>query len=284
MVTEGPGKAAEEAWTVGDAIAKAWEANADFVARAGAPVQRWLVERLDPRLGQTVLELGAGPGDTGFEVAQKLGPNGRLISTDVSPNMVEVAKRRAASFDVSNVDFRVIDAQQIELDADSVDGVVHRYGPMLLTDPDASFAEVRRVLKDGGRYVAAVFSAPDRNPWLMSIGMSVMQSGVQPPGGNPMDPGGPLSLTDADSLRGRIAAAGFDDVLIEPVDQVYDFADAEEAWGILSTMAGPIAMAIAGLDTEKREAVKATFTGIVEPYKGKDRLEMPGQSLCILAH
>lgn len=281
-MTEGRGAAPDDSWAIGDALARAWEENADFVARTNAPMQRWMVGRLEPQPGQTILELGAGPGDTGFEVAQKLGGDGKLISTDISPEMVEVAKRRASTFGVTNVEFRVMDAQKIELPDSTVDGVIHRFGPMLLPDPDASFAEVHRVLRDGGVYLSTVIGGPQDNPWMLSIGMSVMQSGIQMPGG-PMDPGGPFSLADPDQLRERIASAGFDEVTIEPVDLSFDFATAEEAWSILSSMAGPIAILVSGLDEEKRQSVKEAFLGIVEQYRSGDGCSIPGRALCALA-
>lgn len=78
-------------------------------------VGEWMVRELDPKPGDTVLELGAGPGDTGFAAAAVLGEDGRLISTDFSPEMVEVARRRGAELGHRNVDYRVIDAERIEL-------------------------------------------------------------------------------------------------------------------------------------------------------------------------
>jgi SAM-dependent methyltransferase len=282
-MAEGRGATADDSWAIGDALARAWEDNADFVARTNAPMQRWMVERLEPQPGQTILELGAGPGDTGFEVAQTLGADGKLISTDISPEMVEVAKRRVSTFGVTNVEFRVMDAQEIELPDSAVDGVIHRFGPMLLPDPDASFAEVHRVLRDGGLYLSTVIGGPQDNPWMTSIGMSVMQAGIQMPGGGPMGPGGPFSLADPDQLRERIARAGFDEVTVEPLDLSFDFATAEEAWGTLSSMAGPIAILISGLDQEKRQSAKDAFVGMVDQYRSGDGCSIPGRALCAQA-
>ena len=84
-----------------------------------------------------VLELAAGVGDTGFEAAAIVGERGRLISTDFSPDMVEAARRRGAALGLRNVHYRVMDAEHIDLDADSVDGVICRFGYMLMPDPAA---------------------------------------------------------------------------------------------------------------------------------------------------
>jgi ubiquinone/menaquinone biosynthesis C-methylase UbiE len=273
----------DEAWSIGDQLAKGWEANADFVARTSAPVQRWIVEHLEPGPGQTILELGAGPGDTGFEVARTLGDDGKLISTDISPAMVEVARRRVVSQSVSNADFRVMDAQRIDLEDSSVDGVIHRFGPMLLPDPDASFREVRRVLRDEGAYAAAVFSGPQHNAWMMTLAMAVMQNGIEMPGGSPVAPGGPFSLADPEALRQRVSDANFSDVVVEGVLQPFEFEDLEQAFRVLSETAGPLALIIAGLEPEKRESVKATFKEAGGQYRNGGSYMFPGQALCLIA-
>ena len=145
-------------------VAAAWDRHADTIQRHGAPVTEWLAARLDPKRGQAILELAAGPGDTGFVVARELGAEGHLISSDFAPEMVEVARRRAAAFGLENVEFRTLDAQAIDLPDDLVDGVVCRFGFMLLHDPDAALSECRRVLRSGGRLVFATWGPPERNP------------------------------------------------------------------------------------------------------------------------
>ena len=94
-----------------------------------------MLRELAPRPGDTVLELAAGVGDTGFEAAAIVGEHGRLISSDFSPAMLDAARRRGAELGVANVDYRRDDAERIELDDDSVDGVLCRFGYMLMADP-----------------------------------------------------------------------------------------------------------------------------------------------------
>jgi SAM-dependent methyltransferase len=124
-----------EVW---QAMAPGWERWRAQLADALTPVRRWLIAELRSQPGETVLELGAGTGETGFEAAAILGEGGRLISSDFSPEMVEVARRCGTELGLSNVDFRVIDAERIELDADSVDGVLCQSTYMLVADPAAA--------------------------------------------------------------------------------------------------------------------------------------------------
>src|SRR5262249_43012100 len=99
------------------------------------PVSDWLVDQIDPRPGQTILELAAGPGETGFLAAERIGPGGRLISSDISPGMVDAARMGAGARGLGNGEFRVMDAQAVELPDSSVDAVLSRFGVMLVPEP-----------------------------------------------------------------------------------------------------------------------------------------------------
>lgn len=278
-----PPETTAEIGEVWDASAAGWIRNADLIDHMSAPIRRWIVDRLDPRPGQTVLELAAGAGDTGFEVAQKLGEDGRLITSDISQQMLDAARERAAARGISNVEFRLIDAQRIEAEDASVDGVIHRYGPMLLPDPDASFAEVRRVLAPGGRYTTVVWAGAEQNPWILATGMSLTQAGVQPPG-DPFGPGGMFSLADPEQFRRRVAKAGFRDVEVETVPNNFEFASFDEVWKIPTEIAGPVAAIIAKLEPDQVERVKKTFKETVDQFQTGEGYKLPAISHCVLAH
>lgn len=119
----------------GNALAAAWEQHREWLFESFRHVSEWLVDEIRPEPGDTVLELTAGPGETGFLAAERLGPGGRLISTDVAPAIVEAARRGAQARGLDNVECRVIDAGQIELPDASVDAVISRFGLMLLPNP-----------------------------------------------------------------------------------------------------------------------------------------------------
>jgi ubiquinone/menaquinone biosynthesis C-methylase UbiE len=153
-------------YEVAEQIAPTWERWRADIEDVSAPVREWLIGELAPQPGDTLLELAAGVGDTGFEAATLVGEQGRLICSDFSPAMLEAARRRGSELEISNVEYRVIDAERIELDTDSVDGVICRFGYMLMADPAAALAETRRVLRPEGRLTLAVWGAPERNPFF----------------------------------------------------------------------------------------------------------------------
>ena len=241
----------------------AWGRERGYIWETTGLVGQRLVERLDPQPGQTVLELAAGTGDTGFTAAARLGDSGTLISTDFAPAMVEQARRVAGELGLENVEFRVLDAESMDLDDNSVDGVVCRWGYMLMADPAAALAETRRVLRDGGRLSFSVWAAPDRNPWASVAGMVLVERGHMPP----PEPGAPgiFALADPERIRELVTGAGFAEPDIEPVEIAWKYPDADEHWRLTMELAGPLAEAIRGLDEAERDAVREAVRERIEP-------------------
>ena len=163
-------------------MAPGWERRRADIDEVTAPVREWLVRELAPQPGDTVLELAAGPGDTGLAVAALVGDDGRLISTDFSPEMVEVARRRGAELGLRNIEYQHMDAEHLDLEDDSVDGVICRFGFMLMADPEAALAETRRVLRPGGSARACRLAhVPDENPWISIAGRVLVGRGHMSP-------------------------------------------------------------------------------------------------------
>src|SRR5918994_2538137 len=227
-------------------IAPTWEKRRAEIEEYATPVRQWMLRALDPHEGDTLLELAAGVGDTGFEAAAIIGGSGRLITSDFSPAMLDAARRRGAELGLENVDYRVIDAERIELADDSVDGVLCRFGYMLMEDPVAALADTRRVLRPGGRLVLAVWGPPDRNPLFMIPARSLVQRGHLPPPEPPPAPG-LFSMADPERTAALLRDAGFEQARTEELTLIFPPPSAEAFVEFMADTAGPIAMALRGL-------------------------------------
>ncbi len=256
------------------AVAPAWDKYRDRLFSDVRSVSERLVEQVDPRPGQTVLELTAGPGETGFLAAARLGSTGRLISSDFVPAMVEAARRGAAERRLDNVECRVIDAQQIELPDGSVDGVLSRFGLMLVPEQERAIAEIRRVLRRGGRCAYATWGPPDRNPWIFQVVLALLQNGVTPPG-DAFAPGGLFSLSTPERNYELAAAGGFSDVTVEELTGAMRFDGPQEYWTHITAIAGPVAELAASLDPAQVRAIRATLDPSLAPYDRDGALELP---------
>jgi SAM-dependent methyltransferase len=253
----------ESSHEVWERIATNWEGERKFIHSATAPVNERMIERLDPKPGDTVLDLAAGTGDTGFMAAAMIGDEGRLISTDFATAMVDAARDVGAELGLENVEHRVLDAERMDLDDSSIDRVLCRFGYMLMADPAAALGETRRVLRDGGRLCFAVWTTPDQNPWAFLPGLVLVERGHIPP----PEPGAPgiFAMGDSGRVRELVTGAGFADPEIEQVEIAWPYEDPDEHWTLTRKLAGPLADAIDGLDEEEREAVRVDVRSRIEP-------------------
>lgn len=271
-------QASLDVWTQ---MAAGWDRRRDWMWAASRQVGEWMVDALEPRPGETVMELACGLGDTGFAAAAALGDEGRLISTDFSEGMVEAARHHAAELGVRNAEFRVMDAERMDLDDGSVDGVLCRWGYMLMADPAAALRETRRVLRDGGRVALSVWGAPDRNPWA-SVPARVIgeHSGAPPP--DPRAPG-IFAMADPARTRGLLESADLEPRRVEEVEMTYRFASPDEYWGFITELAGALALLIARMPSDEQGAVRDKVLAAVEPYRSGASYEIPGMALNALA-
>ena len=249
-------------------MASGWETRREWLMSSTAPVANWLVDKVDARPGAVVLELAAGTGDLGLRIATQVGSEGRVLSTDFSSEMVDVARRQGSAHGVDNVEFRVLDAERMDLAENSVDAVVCRFGYMLMADPAAALEQTRRVLRDDGRLAFAVWSTPDRNPWASVPGRTLVQRGHMPP----PEPGapGPFSMGDPGRIRELVTGAGFAEPEIEEIAFAFRYADADDIWDSIMDLSGALGRVIEGLPEDERNATREAMIENSAQYRNED--------------
>jgi SAM-dependent methyltransferase len=208
-------------------VAAGWEKHADDIRRDTMPVTSWMVEAIGPQPGHTVLELAAGIGDTGYFAAELIEPGGTLITSDFVPEMLSAAQRRAEQLGVRNVRFRQIDAEVIDQPAASLDGVLSRWGYMLLPDAEAALKETRRVLKQGARVALAAWAAPEDNPWtVLPVNELVDRGLVEPVPSGP----GQFAWAEPGMIEENLEAAGFVEYEVDSVAFTLKYGSVAEWW------------------------------------------------------
>lgn len=278
MAPEEPRRASEAVWS---RMAPGWDDRHDELDRAARPVAQRMIDRLDPAPGDAVLEVAAGTGLVGLLAAPRVGEAGSVLLSDFAEPMVRAAERRAGEAGLANVRCRVLDAERLDLDDASVDGVLCRWGLMLMDDPAAALAECRRVLRPGGRLSAAVFSGPEENPWAALPARAMAERGHA----SPPPPGAPgiLALADRERLAGLVREAGFGEPAIEDVPFTLSFADRDAYWAFLREAAGALAALLDGLDDDARADVRAAIDDAVAPFAGPHGIDLPAVSPVVSA-
>jgi SAM-dependent methyltransferase len=264
-----------------DQVAERWGRRADHLRELSLPVSQWMVESLGLSPGQRVLELAAGPGDTGFLAAQKIAP-GTLVTSDGSEAMLEVARARARELAIDNVEFKRLELEWIDLPAASVDAVICRWGLMLCVDPAAAASEIRRVLKPAGRLSVAVWDSSELNPWATMDWQALIELGhMAPP-----DPSGPgmFALAPASRLRELLENAGFLEVGVDGVELDRSYENIDDYIAETLDLSATFSEVWATLDAAQRSEVMERITSLAAPYRVADgSLRIPGRSLVAAA-
>ncbi|HEX8206054.1 MAG TPA: methyltransferase domain-containing protein [Solirubrobacteraceae bacterium] len=253
--------------------ARGWEARREEHGRDAQPVSVWLVEHLEPQPGYTVLELAAGVGDTGLLAAELVQPGGKVILTDGAQAMVEAAERHAKERGIANVECRQMEAEWIDLPTASVDGVTCRWGYMLLADPDAALRETRRALRPGGRVTLAAWTDYEANPWFTVIGRAL---GEEPPRPGPP---GPFAFSEPGHVEELLAGAGFDEILVEPLDFTMRMASRDDYFEHQRSLSTRFNEALAGMSPAEHTRVRDAIDELLEPFVTSDgSVELPART------
>ncbi len=262
--------------------AAGWGKRARSVREFGLPVSVWMLDHAGLQPGLRVLELAAGPGETGFLAAELIRPGGSLVCSDATDEMLEVARGRAQELGIEHVEFKRIELEWIDLKTASVDVVLCKWGLMFAVDPEAALREARRVLRPGGRIALAVWDGAPVNPWATIPTRALVELGhaTQP------DPDAPgmFALAPPGRLQDLLEAGGFVEVLVESVEPPRAFASVEEYIAETDDLSSMFGEVFDPLPDEQRAQVLATVSALAQPYVEADgMLRLPARTLVAAA-
>lgn len=260
-----------------------WQDAAEAWHRWGPTLEAWLgaaTERMldlcDVPSGGRVLDVAAGAGGQTLAAARRVGPDGAVLATDISSNILELAEAEAVRAGLTNVVTRTMDGEALDVEPETFDVVVSRVGLIYFPNRQRALAGMRAALRPGGRIGAIVYSSADRNGFF-SVPVSIIRRRAELPPPAPGQPG-PFSLA-GDALADALTQAGFHDVRVETIAAPLRLPSAAECLRFEQESFGALHQMLAGLGDEGRDAAWAEIESELRRFEGPDGFEGPCELL-----
>jgi SAM-dependent methyltransferase len=239
-----------------DEAAAGWDAH-------GPAIHDWLRGPTEAMLsmagvvrGARVLDVAAGTGDQTLAIAERVGPSGYVLATDLSPAILSLARGHAERAGGARVETRVADGESLGVPEASFDAAICRLGLMFFADPLRGLCEIARALRPGGGLCTLVFSRPEANPCLtILMSTALRHAGLPPP--DPYRPGGLMSLGRPGHIDALFHEAGFRDIATTAVDAVFRLPSVDDYLGFVRQSAAPVMQILARLDAAAAKAAWA---------------------------
>ena len=257
-----------------------WQAAAEPWYRWAPKLEEWLGEATELMLdmahvggGSRVLDVAAGAGGQTIAAARRVGPEGSVLATDISENILEFAEHTAAEAGLANVTTKVMDGEALAVDEGFFDAVISRVGFIYFPDQHAAFEGMRRALKPGGRLAGVVYSTPEANGFF-SIPISIIRRRAALPAPLPGQPG-PFSFGAPGAIEAAYTQAGFTDIEVRRVSAPLRMRSAAECVQFERESFGALHQMLAGLSEPEREEAWREIEDELSKFESNQGFEGP---------
>jgi protein-L-isoaspartate O-methyltransferase len=261
-----------------DSAAQAWHDWAPTLQQWLGPATELMLDMAGVKRGDHVLDVAAGAGDQTLHAARRVGPEGSVLATDLSPMILEFADRNARGMGYTNVQTRVMDGENIDVDG-GFDAVISRVGLIYFPDQQKALKGMRKALKSQGRVGAIVYSTADHNQFF-SIPVSIIRRRANLPPPAPGQPG-PFSLGGDGVLRDALAQAGFQDIQERRVPAPLKMKSTMECLRFEKESFGALHTMLAGLDELGKEAAWQEIEDELRKFESASGFEGPCELIVV---
>lgn len=261
-----------------------WLAMVDGLEAMMAPIGEALLAQAVYGPGERVVDVGCGGGWSTRRIGEAVGPNGLALGLDISPALVDEARRRGQAAGLGAVSFELGDAATAMPAAAPFDRLFSRFGVMFFADPYGAFANLRAMLREGGRLDMAVWAPVQNNVWMREV-VAIIDRHVGLPRMEARAPG-PFALAEQDYVRDLLGKAGFTDVIFDAwegdqhiggkgstPESAADFALGSMQIGELARQGGPDAV----------EAVRRDLVALYQGYEGPEGVALGAKAWLVSA-
>ena len=266
-------EAERQSW---NSVAAGWQKWWQTVEKSAQKVSDRLIELAEIKPGQRVLDLATGIGEPAITSARIVGKMGQVTATDISANMLSLAKQRAISLGMQDViEFKEGDIETIDLVPSSFDAVLCRWGLMFLPDLNAGLSNIYRSLVEGGHFASAVWASPGQD----TLSATTMNIVIKETNSKPPAPGtpGPFSLSDENNLKNSFITSGFKDLVTERMTVSFDFESPDDFTDFITETAGPLQKMLVDQGMQRKKEILRAITiaaiNYADKTTGKTRFE-----------
>jgi enediyne biosynthesis protein CalE5 len=249
-----------------DGAAVGWNTHSEFMDSYVGVVSERLVEAAGIKEGDRVLDVACGYGEPSLTAARKVGPDGSVVATDISAEMLNFGRQRAAAKGVENIEFMQSDANSLDFADESFDAAVSRWGIIFDPDGEGAAAKVRGFLKPGSKMAISSGGTPDEVPFLaIPMRTAMSRLGIPPP---PPGTPGPLSRPTPEAIGGLLEGGGFSEVETERAEVSFEWDSAEDFTTFVREIAPPISAMINPQPPDVQEETWGAITEAVREAAG----------------
>ena len=258
--------------------AAGWRLNDERMRKATAPMTKRMIALAGIAPGMRVLDLASGNGEPGLPIAHVVGAAGSVLLSDQSPEQLDFAREKASAQALTNVEFRVADAEEIEVAEGTFDAVTCRCGLMFLPEPIRCLRNAHRALRPGGRFAAAVWGPPQLNPfYTLPFSVLMRYADAKPPDVGQLP--GIFAFAERSRLVALLSNAGFNDIAPEALELTpADYESGDAYWEAVQ-LSGPISREIGKLSAEAKERLRVDLIETVTNGNPSGPVRMNGYAI-----
>jgi ubiquinone/menaquinone biosynthesis C-methylase UbiE len=263
-----------------DSLAAGWEKWWEIQERGLQQVSDRLVDLAEIRPGYRVLDIGTGVGEPALTASRRVGTKGLVVATDLSPQMLAVARRRAATLGLKNLEFREMAAEALDFPPNSFDAILARFSLMFLSDIAAALAKILGMLAPHGKFAASVWEASWKVP-IISLTFDLARKILRLP---EEAPGTPMAFSLADGiLEKALIQAGFVKIHVEVLEGAMEFASVAALTHFLADVNAPLVDLLADRTAALQAEYWQALAKAAGQYAREDgSINIPAKSICVV--
>ncbi|MEO6456354.1 MAG: class I SAM-dependent methyltransferase [Ginsengibacter sp.] len=255
-----------------------WKKWDDFTMNFLKPMGDAIIDALEIKENDTVLDVASGTGEPGLTIAS-MAAKGKVTAIDIADQMLSIARENAADKGIENFETQACDVCELPFSENTFDKISCRMGFMFFPDMQLASDEMYRVLKAGGKMATSVWAGPEKNIWITTI-IGIINKNMQltpPPAGAP----GMFRCATPGFMKTMMEKSGFKNIQEKEINGKVAYDNFEHFWQMMNEVAAPVVGALSKADEAMKQKIKSEVQQLSDKYKTGKGIELDYSSLVL---